>query len=799
MCLFLTEFKEAVAKAKSEVVNIKVHKVVFLGPPEAGKTQLARALVGDYREVTESTPVSTGAKVVVQRYVKNADATWEPLSKSVFQQSMHTTASLLMKKDDGPLSSQQGSDEVKKASDKRELRKVHSKASTLESGVVSRIPSKYPMGSHGDSVHKQDKNMSDSHSETASELSNEEIFHRLLMDVENSCEAYDKDRTLDVCYIHMIDNGGQPAFFDAHPVFATSPATYLLVYDMHMQGGLHGMPQYTYRKKEKEYLPIPNKNDTNLDIIKASLMTVISLREKFEQQRSSFLVVGTHYMSPLCEEDVEKQEKDLCDDCSSLYPAWQDARDCSMFPSGETAKLFPVDSLNEKCQGLKIIREEVISQGCSLEKDIPIKWFHCHLLFWHAKEAKTESGKKMYPGFELLKCSALYELCHQNDLIHDEKELLKMVRAFHALGLFFFPALDEKQDADWRTLNDQPVFTNPDLLYGELTKILEVAFNSPLRSPNQSNHIKWLKQDGELTPKAMADLNIPDTSGYMSDHEFRLYLLQQLSRWGLAAEIPSEDTRSGDKPAYFIPCVLKPSSMVGDRDRQSLAVFLTLYQPKPRKLYFLPNGVFTHFVVNLLNMHNKYTRRNNLGDEVYCYRDSIELIRHAQKEGDGVKCKYFLTLAISKKWKSITACIMPTRANENNMVPGDCQIVIWEELTVALEKASMDMYHDDKLTATVATECRCGKSGSHLAELSADKMNLSCLLGEEEISLPQEEELLINVLKAQREGMYVLCSCLLNYSGCIILAIYFVGVSFMTNVFCVCVHEPDTCDKVRHK
>ena len=722
--------------------------------------------MGDYREVTESTPISTGAKVVVQRFVEKEDSTWEPLSKDVFQQSLHTTASQLMK-DDGSLSSQHSSDEAKDSKNKPGQGKVHSEAPTQGSGLVSEASDAHPPVNRGNSVHKHDDNVSDLHTESASELSREQIFHGLLKDVENSCKAYDKDKTLKVCYIHMIDNGGQPAFFDAHPVIATSRATYVLVYNM--EEGLDGKPKYTYRKKGKEYAPIQNENDTNLDIINASLMTVISLKEKFiaaekhlscsrndEETTPLFLVVGTRFRPPMSE---IQQEEDLCKECSFLYPAWEDTLEFPPFCAKRT-KLVPVDSRNEECEGVKTVRKRVIPQGCGLRMNIPIKWFHCHLLFWHAKEEKTESGGKKYPGLEVLQFSTLYELCQQENLISDEKELLNMVHAFHVLGLFVCPALDQKQEEDWRTLNDQPVFTNPDLLYEELTKILEVAFKSQLHDdecpPRDSKLFEWLKEEGELTVEHMTRLGIPDTAGYMSKPDFRSYLLEQLSRWGLAAKIPQMDARSKEGATYFIPSVLRPKpagqQVLQSATQSCMTIFLTISELNPKKWYYVPNGVFTHFVVNLLNMHNKYTRQKNQGEEVYCYRDSVGLIRHADKEmNNGVQCKYFVTVAISKRWKSIAACIIPTRAKK--MLPSDCQIVIWEELKVAMEKACKDMYHTD-LTVTVATDCPCTKFGSHLAELCADEMMLSCLLGEEEDALSPNKKLMIDMLKAQHEGMY---------------------------------------------
>ena len=523
----LTDFKEAVAKCSK--VEVEVFKVVLLGPPEAGKTQLASALVGDYHKVTESTPVSTGAKVVVKRFMEKEDSTWEPLSKDVFQQSLHSTASQL------PVESQSSQPNSNKGTDSEEEQSEEEQFEPDHGEIISGVSTWGPQAAsqqdihlppkHHETKHKQDKNVSDSYSEGMSFLNRKQIFHELLKDVEKSCKAYDDSKSLKMRYIHMIDNGGQPAFFDAHPVFATSRATYLLVYNM--EEGLNYKPKYTYRKKGQNYAPIPNETDTNVDIIKASLMTVISLKEKFNAAKKHLtccsddeaippllLVVGTHYRPPMSESDVMKQNAYLCKECRLLHPAWEDVQTCPLFC--EETKLFPVDSLHEQCEGVKTVRQKAIPQRWSLKMEIPIKWFHCHLLFWHAKEEKTESGENKFPGLEVLQFSTLYDLCYQENLVSDEKELLDMVRTFHVLGFFFIPALDQKQEEDWRTLNDQPIFTNPDLIYGELTKILEVPFKNQLRDESHPNDLKLLrrlKEEGELTLEVMTRLGIPDRHG----------------------------------------------------------------------------------------------------------------------------------------------------------------------------------------------------------------------------------------------------------------------------------------------
>ena len=73
--------------------------------------------------------------------------------------------------------------------------------------------------------------------------------------------------------------------------------------------------------------------------------------------------------------------------------------------------------------------------------------------------------------------------------------MLAMVRAFHTLGLFFFPAFPPVELYGWQPKGDEPVFTNPDLLYVELTKILETTFEKEFpRVPFDADNSRFLNR-----------------------------------------------------------------------------------------------------------------------------------------------------------------------------------------------------------------------------------------------------------------------------------------------------------------
>ena len=776
----IVDFEEAVTQAKDVKVEITVFKVVLLGPPEAGKTQLVSALLGDYRPVKYSTPLSTKAKVAVTRFVINNDSEsvrWELLTKDVFQQRLFRSANdeaMALENEPELLPKEYTHPGPNQASMVPALGNVTSREE-YPRRIVDSDNHPTPKPSQASDVRLR----AESEGFPKSSYTIKDDFAELLKDVNKRCSAFDKTQTLEVRYVHLIDNGGQPAFFDAHPVFATSQATYLLVYNM--QEGLDAKPKYTYRKRGHSKKTIPNDHYTNLDLLQASLQTVGNLREKFclmdkkmlndskvhafsfKPTDSYVLVVGTRYGVPTGEgaatvvadwnKELSTAHSKLESSCKSVCSEWVYVQRCKM------RCLFPVDSLNQDCEGVQAVREKVTpSDFGGMKLSMSIKWFHCHLLFWHAKEEKKESGEKMYPQLEVLLFSELLDLCKEHELVSDKEELLAMVRAFHVLGLFFFPALEQEEEEgpEWKP-DDKPVFTNPDLLFGELTKILEIAFEEdfPGGSPTGEDPklFSQLKDYGEITPKIMDRLRIPDKLDAIPD--FHRYLLEQLSTWGLAAELPASILQDSSGPVYFVPCVLQPLQQQRDNprptddcasDRVPLCMFLTLIYDECS--YYIPNGSFTHFVVNLLRQSDKYRRQKERYGVQHCYSDCVDLVRCASDSPQQIKYGYNLRIATCKL-KCVTVSITPRHEDQSQKCTRDYYQIIWKELCAAMTEACQQMFHKKVLhEITVATKCRCKDSMSypHLAKLRIDKMDMECLRD----SGPQkvDDKFLLEVMKA---------------------------------------------------
>ena len=742
-------------------VDIKVSKLVFLGPPEAGKTQLKLALMKNYKEVTESTPLSSGAEQVLERYVMEDGSTarWQKLTKEMLKEALQNSAKVECAKNEESFHPQPQS-HISQPGDPEQI--SDSAQSESSSGdMLQSFTTETVLSSSTEDSHAMEKRFSTSYVDMK-DLRGE--FDQFSQEV-HSLSLTGAKEGLSMHYIHMIDNGGQPAFFAAHPVVATSRAAYVLVYNM--QQGLNAKPKYTYRKKGCSGDGIENEDFTNLQLLRESLLTVVNLEEKFKRIEEKvvthgrdssqechvippphLVLVGTRSSEPRkTDAGTDKEQNVTLEDA---FSAWKgDLLVCK----DKRTLLFPVDSLKKDCPGVQALRDRISSEEFSLKLPIPISWFQCHLIFWCAKENRVDKGEHKPSQLEVLPFSVLSDLCIEKGLVSGKDEVLAMVQAFHILGIFFFPALDNycAKEPRWEPKDNDPVFTNPDLLFGELTKVFEITFK-------ETSHpsLQQFKEDGVLTPDIMNHLNIPKAMGPTNCIDFQDFLLKQLSHWGLAARIPVQ-------PQYFIPCILKPyseSELNQDsfdefKSTKSVAASLTVCNSPCT----IPNGSFPHLTVNLVRDQSDSEQVCKLPTQVFMRRTDSKvynnLVRLMIKMKDSrVEETYYVTLV--KKMDHITVYIM---REEGETVDPFHWHIIYLEVEEMLLDACKRMY-GKSFSVKAVTKCPCGnpKFGDHLATFHVDKPRLFCLRSSNEVNFSPEMESLSRVLQLLR-GMFTRHNC----------------------------------------
>ena len=668
---------------------MEIVKCVTLGPPEAGKTQLKSALRGKFDCSSESTPISTRAEAVMQCYIYGKTM-WEPLTRDMLRKSLHTTVE-----------------------EKMFMESTEANSSSLRrppQGAKPKIP---PVHAGSTCEHKVD----------SKKALLQERFAALRASIEKGLKEVDPAGVKGlhkVHIIHLIDSGGQPAFFDIHPVIATSHAVYLLVYNM--EKGLRHKPVITYRKKDFPTKQLPNKTQSNLTMIKDSLLTLHDCKQKFitlegelhrwfgdSSSESAYklpvLVVGTRKKN---KKFITRESKKLEKECAYL-PLWEEV----LHNTDTGAKLFAVESTDPACQGVQSVREEVGRARCTYKLPLPISWIFCQLIFWSADE-----------DLHVVTFADLRDLCKQDGLIADPDEFLAMVRAFHLLGIISFPYFNQELTLHkyWKP-DDKPVFTNPDVLYHQVTKILEVVYRDlkkTLMEPKPRESLTRLQKNGRLDTDTLGYLGIPDQLGSYTG--FHAYILEQLVHWGLA----SKRTGTG-RPTLIIPsCLPACDKEPVVRDETPLAFTFCHSLADGRKVHYVPRGFFPHLIVQAEG--KGYAVQENTYYDNSLFRDGA-LFNVVPSQSN--KMQFAYNVIVVDKMDHVTISINP--ALKEKLSPADCRQIV-SDFKQAMEATYERIYYKS-LDVTVACECMCdrkrGTPASHLAMVILCKdghCEMQCLL-----------------------------------------------------------------------
>ena len=528
-------------------MEVDIVKVVILGPPEAGKTQLKKALTGQFENSTESTPVSTEADVVMECFMEGESKfAWKQFDSSKLQSSLCATVAKNM------FDTSHSQFHTAQKDTSKGKGQVPLPVAGEERLNTEPVQEPEQASVEGEVVHSKEDTTSPTPRKV--NLPTESEFSALTKRVVLRYPREFGDNYLKkVKLIHMIDSGGQPAFLDFHPLVATSRALYLVVYNS--QEGLLACPTLTYRKPtEFPTKSLPNPSQTNLDMIKRSLHSLHHCKDKLLKMEDtmqdrlgenvtidpsdvlSIIVVGSR-KAQQCQEDPSHLLKSHC--CS--IPIWDETQ----------WNVVLVDSLNPSCSGVEELRKKISKTKSKFKIRFPLLWFHCQLMFWSTDDL----------SLSVLTYHHLQEICMKHKLVSSGEEFLALITTFHMLGLFVCSGIDcireDSNDSD--SLYNSPIFTKPDVLYQQITKILEIPFRD-LESPksnlaiDQRKLFQSIQREGIISANSLHLLGVPDTLGSFTG--FHLYLLQSLVKWGLAAKV------SQDPLQLFIPSVLPTRSDV---------------------------------------------------------------------------------------------------------------------------------------------------------------------------------------------------------------------------------------------
>ena len=658
---------------------MKIMKCVTMGPPEAGKTQLKRALLGDFTEAETSTPASTRATPAVEILVAG-EKKWVHLDFEQLQAAAQKTASTRKLSErstweDPAFHSQLGND-----------RKYTSEEPSDEEYFPEK-PEEVPIYN----VQNRDVQIRDVGRQEFHDLKQE-----VMKTIPRSKSGDDGINIQKARLIYMVDSGGQPSFLDFHPVTATSAATYLLVYNM--EEGLDAKPKMTYRKpKNYPTQNLPDSTQSNLKIIHRSLLTLYHFQPRYHEMHKRLAqLMKNNFKKPTCNPPIivvgTRRKKSTKEDECRLKSLYQ-----QIPPMGEMTTNCFVDSCNRNCTGIQELQCLVSDDASTCFFRLPLSWFWLHLMF-------LALGSGEASKLQALTFSDLRDMCSKENLVSSDVEFEAMVTVFHSLGVFSCPDLELPQG-----LNDRLVFTNPNLLFGYVTKILEIPFRVLPKAGKRS--LAHLQLWGELTTNALKELDIPDTLG--SYPGFHKRLLKWLVHWGLAAEMEQEGK-------WFIPSVLPPKPItfhtsINENPFPPFPLSISFLQESSDNFtfHYLPEGFFPHFVVKLIKAG--YTLSKNDPDHLEAEilprcRDAIFIIRRKQKFN--AKITFNISLIGEATHHSVHMYPADRSAPNARQEAG----AVLAELKHKIEETNESLYHRTNDRIAICCPCPCSSKDGRLID-----------------------------------------------------------------------------------
>ena len=288
-------------------------------------------------------------------------------------------------------------------------------------------------------------------------------------------EQFTVSDTLIACY----DSGGQPEIFDVMPAFASVTTGNVLVFDMSKD--LNLPVDSNFFKGGKHWGSSHSKTHySTVQLLKTALANIQSHSIPYSShskpnssvsasniciKNSQLLVVGTHLdlcgntEAKVCEQLLES-EKIICND---VLPGCSNISIIERHKSKNTKIIHPIankcdeDAIKDREEAAQEIRTAIehMSNADIVNKEVPINW----LLFQY--EIRLQSN-----GYCILRsdCDKIGEKSYIK-----KEDIDDVLLFFHELGiLLYYKGIENLKHV---------VFSDPQWLFNQLTKIIELKYN----------------------------------------------------------------------------------------------------------------------------------------------------------------------------------------------------------------------------------------------------------------------------------------------------------------------------------
>ena len=396
----------------------------------------------------------------------------------------------------------------------------------------------------------------------------------------------------DAKLLQFLDCGGQLAYHDILPIFTTTPAVYLHVFDLTKDLTAYPEDQLCLDTAEGEAYSHAQSPLSVAEMMTRSVMTIKSLADKKVQLPKDILIgeppqphvvfVGTH-LDELAQK-CENLKSTFDSTCKTLQSALRseshhmeemvmknlDQRlPANFFPVANKPN-FQSDIVNLAVQQFKRRIKSLVS---GVKVKVPVKWYLYQML---------EISRVKETHAPVHKYGDLFKDCHLKMVVDDLMEFHTMITYFHALGLLIHACNDDAQDHSEDSVC--LIFTDPSYLFENISKLFHVQFLEAIRC---GGSLRRLKLEGKLTEKTLRDLKVDSSQ---LDHKA---FMDVLVHFFIGADI--EDRSGNEGRTLFIPAVLPIEATTQPlRSEQSLH-FVIAFDEKP----CIPCGVYASAITRL--------------------------------------------------------------------------------------------------------------------------------------------------------------------------------------------------------
>ena len=598
--------KLKVEMSKGKTVTRKVVSMLFIGPPQTGKTTVMKRIQNPEltaQPTSSSTPIAEGPiRVTIEKAVP---------TMAICQDREWITRSFKEEKSDLLSSALPADVDVKPIN-------VPSHTSQSAEHVVSEEDTSKPTTTYKQSQrsifrgfrrqrhHQQRLTRSDSILSTSSAISvtfeTPEDMFREIISLKNPKEAKGNDSIS----LQVLDTGGQPEFMEILPLLLTCPSLIVLVFNMNSEL----TDRYTVEYLSPDGpIAVPYESSFTVEEVMLQALSSVSYsttpplsstsQQMFEKERiqSVAVFVGTHL------DQVSEDKVDKINDLLTCKLQNVSVPDCKIIsykstdPAPSYRSFFALDNTiphDPQLITLRNVLTEVLDEEFG-SCDVPRSW-----LMFYLSVRSTQA--------RILTLRHCRKIAGECGISEDSELRLTLWFLSKYWGVFrYFPEVHGLEET---------VIVDLQILFDAITKLIVYAFEFN-EATQVSNTDILIKESGRFPLRDLEHLL--KMKDFKSNQEVSVdNFIELLEHMHIIASV-CDDTNKAKE--YFVPCVLKsyPVETLIPNSKQAIPPLLVTFE-----CGYCPLGMFNALAVSLSKCRTWHmVRFNRLDDNTRLYRNKL--------------------------------------------------------------------------------------------------------------------------------------------------------------------------------